>query len=311
MILIVGGLGFLGANLARYLADQGQKVLITRHRSSAIPSFLEKVLGDRAQVIPLDILNLDEIQSTIRKYEVTSIANLAAIYEGKGDPYQAFQINVQGHVNLLEAMNKEGLKRITFSSSVAVYRGIAGTKPVMEDDRIPIQSEMTFITATKRAAEAISVMYADAYDIDAIIARIGHVYGPHYTTGRNPILAMVKNAVSGTPTLLTVDEGTWYNYIYVKDCVRAVGLLHLRKSLKHRIYNIGVGKAVTLGEVAEAIKKSVPESKIEFVPGDVQPRKKSVVMDISRIRQELDFVPEFTIELGVKAFGEWLREGKY
>lgn len=311
MILIVGGLGFLGANLAKYLAEQGEKVLITQHRSSAIPSFLEEMMGEKVGVISFDILSLDKIRSAIQEHEISSIFNLASIYEGKGDVYQAFNVNVQGQVNLLEAMRLEGVSRITFASSIGVYRGITETKPVEEINPIPVESVTTYITATKRAAEAMSFLYANVYGIDLVIARIGNVYGPFYNAGRNPILMMVRNAAQGISTRISLSERTRFDYVHVKDCVRTLGLLHLRYPLKYRIYNIGGGRTISLAEVAEAIRDLVPGVKIDFEAGEPGAGSKEFALDISRIKEELDYTPEFPIEQGIKSFIRWFKEGKY
>lgn len=312
MILITGGLGFLGANLAWFLAQKGEKVLVTRHRSSDVPNFLERYIGKEVQVVPFDILNLDSILSTLREYNITSVINLASTYEGKGTPYEACQINVQGHINVLEAAHRQGIRRITFASSRAVYRGMADTAIVRETDPIPVETKLktSYITGTKRAGEAVSLLYADTYGMEVVLARIGSVYGPFYKSGRNPILMMVKNAVNGIPTKVALPEATGYDYIYVKDCVRAVGLLHLKHPLKYRIYNVGVGgKVVGVQEVGQAVRKAIPEAKIEIEAGGRQPQ--GVGMDISRIRAEIGYEPEFTLEKGVEAFIQWLKEGKY
>jgi UDP-glucose 4-epimerase len=311
MILIVGGLGFLGANLAKVLADQGEKVLITQHRSSVIPSFLKDLVGEKVRIIPLDVLSLEGIRSVIQEHKVSSIFSLASIHEAKGSPYQAFHVNVQGHVNLMEAMRLEGLKRITFASSIGVYRGMSGAELVREIDPIPIDSVTTYITATKRAAEAISYLYSDIYKIETIMARIGNVYGPFYESGRNPILMMVRNAVQGNSARLPLSEKARFDYIYVKDCARALALLHLKYPLKHRVYNIGGGRAVSLAEIADAITKAVPGTRMDFESKDLPTDSKEFAMENRRITEELGYVPEYPIERGIASFIEWIKEGKY
>ena len=139
-----------------------------------------------------------------------------------------------------------------------------------------------------------------------VLVRIGSVFGPFYTAGRNPILMMIKNAVNGVSTILSPSEATFYDYIYVKDCARAVGLLHLKHPLKYRIYNIGGGeKAVGIQEVAQAVRKSIPKAEIEIEPRELQ--TKGLWMDISRIRAEIGYEPEFTLESGVEAFIKFSR----
>ena len=81
MILVTGGLGFLGVSLAKYLLDKGEKVLITRHRNPNVPDFLALHLGKNLQVAPMDITCLATVIEAIKKYEVTSIIHAAGTSE--------------------------------------------------------------------------------------------------------------------------------------------------------------------------------------------------------------------------------------
>lgn len=120
MILITGGLGFLGGNLGKYLLDLGHEVLLTRNRSAQVPDLLTPFIGKGLQIAPVDVTKLTTILDAVGKYEVNSIVHGAAIIEGKGSLYQAMEINVVGCANILEAARLMGVGRVTFVSSEGI-----------------------------------------------------------------------------------------------------------------------------------------------------------------------------------------------
>jgi UDP-glucose 4-epimerase len=91
---------------------------------------------------------------------------------------------------------------------------------------------------------------------------------------------------------------------YVKDCARGVQLLHSTPSLKHRVYNIGGGRAVTNRELAEAVNAAVPGAKIQLEPGG-NPRAR--YMDLTRARQDLGYTPAFDVRSAIADYVAWLR----
>ncbi len=307
MILITGGMGFIGCNLARYLVDHGQEVLLTYHSRWQVPSFLEASMGKGVKAVSCDIGDLPNLMWMVREHGVTSIIHAAATNEGKGTFYQTYKVNMEGTVHVLEAARVAGLKRITFLSTVTVYNR-EETGPYMEDEPIAVESRH-YISATKKAGEIISHFYGKEYGLELIIARVSAVYGPLYITGRHPILKMVQSAVDGKPAELPdVLSGDGNDFMYVKDCARALGKLHLAEVLQHSIYNVGSGRASTFAEVAETVKSVVPGSEITLGRGK---SRGASCMDISRINQELGFTPEYDLRSGVAAFVDWLKNEKY
>src|ERR1051325_7193808 len=112
MILITGGLGFLGANLAQLLCAQGERVLATSNRNVHVPDFLQSSTGRNLTVAPLDITSLEKV--------------CAAVNSEKGDTplYDAMNANITGTINVLEAARRAGIRRVVFLSSEAVYQGM-------------------------------------------------------------------------------------------------------------------------------------------------------------------------------------------
>ena len=96
---------------------------------------------------------------------------------------------------------------------------------------------------------------------------------------------------------------------YVKDCAQGIQLLTLTEKLRHKIYNIGGGRATTNGELLAAVKHAVPACTLALQEGRSPRWRKDVYMDISRIKADTGYEPKYTVETGVQDYVAWLRAG--
>jgi nucleoside-diphosphate-sugar epimerase len=318
MILITGGLGFLGANLARLLCDSGEAVLATRNRNAEVPNLLAPFVGKNLSIIPLDITSLENVSKAIKDFGVTSIVHAAVRSEKGNTPlYQAMHVNVTGTINVLEAARLAKIKRVIFISSEAVYQGIKTTHPYKEEEKLLITSDR-FIPGTKKAGEILCLMYCKEYGMEIISARATRMYGPLYQGVRNLAGHMVENAAKGIPIkLANQDPAEAHDVIYAKDAARAIMLLLKAPTLRHRIYNVGFGRLVSLSEFADAIKQLLPKTEIHLGdgPGPLTSTKTpmdiNACVDIARLSEETGFAPEYDPVRGVEHYIRWARDGIY
>jgi UDP-glucose 4-epimerase len=316
MILITGGMGFLGVSLAKYLLDRSQEVLITRHRNPNVPDFLKPYVGKSLHVTPVDVTNLATIIEAIKKYKVHSIIHAAGTSERGGTFYQVFDINVMGSINVLEAARLEGVGRITFVSSEGVNQGRTENTPLKEEEFFWARSDR-YIPSTKKIEELLCFMYQKEYQANVIVTRPSRIYGPFYTSGRNPILRMVKSAVQGIKDDLTgVNGQESHDHIFVRDCARAIGMIHLADKPKHDLYNVGSGKLHSYNDVAQVLQKIIPGVHFELGSGKSATITKTAYdinacLDISRISEEFGYHPEYDLEKGISALAAWVRDGSF
>lgn len=315
MIMITGGLGFIGGNLAKHLLDKGERVLLTRNRNVNISSLLTPYMGKELEVAPLDVTQLTTILDAIKKYKVTSIVHGAAIVEGRGSLYQAMGINVTGCANILEATRLMDVGRVTFISSEGVHQGRKETIPLKEEEWFWARSDR-YIPVTKKMAELLFFIYQNEYGIDMVITRPSRIYGPLYTAGRNPILRMVQAAVKGGETAFKdVNAEESHDFVYVRDCARALALIHLAERPKHAIYNIGLGRLHSFGDVARTLEKIVPGPSLKLGTGVAAITKTEydihTCLDNTRINEEFGYVPEYDLEKGLAALVAWTQDGRY
>ena len=316
MILVTGGLGFLGINLAKHLVDQGQEVLVTRHRSANIPRPLAPHLDKQLHVAPMDVTKLPTILDAIKKYNIRSIIHAAGTSEKGGAFYQVFDINVVGTINVLEAARLSGLDRVTLVSSEGINQGRTETVPLKEEEFFWVRSDR-YIPATKKMEELLFFMYKKEYKMDVRVTRPSRIYGPFYTAGRNPILRMATVAAKGLKEDLSrVNRNETHDFVYVRDCACGIALVHLADRPKHDLYNVGLGESHSFGEVSRILEKIVPGTSLNLGSGEHSAVTKTeydinACLDIRRIRDEFGYTPEYDLERGISALVAWIHEDRY
>ncbi|HET9075294.1 MAG TPA: NAD(P)-dependent oxidoreductase [Acidimicrobiales bacterium] len=310
MILVTGGMGFIGLHTAHRLAEAGESVLITRFRRSRTPEFLDPYLeSGRVQVTAMDVSDPFSVLEAMAAHRVTSVLHLAVPGLGADPVGREIEVNVGGLRNVLESARALGVRRVTMASSVAVYAGV-GDGPWREDDPLPVASPSA-TSAFKKAEEILALHYAERTGTDVCCVRIGVVYGPLYHSLSNLPSRLAHAAVRpGTqlPPRPSVPGARrdLADLIYVRDCAAALRLVHLAEA-RRKVYNLGGGRAVPDSDVAAAVARAVPgwvapEPGPDAV-GDDGPR----YMDLTAIA-ELGFEPRYSLDEGVADYVEWLRD---
>ena len=315
MILITGGAGFIGLHTARELVEKGQEVLLVDRHTFQAPDYLTPHMDKRVKAVQGDILNPSFLHQLIREYHVSSIIHAAVLLGAGGDFYKAMKINLQGTVEILEAARISGLRRVTFLSSIAVYLPFKKGNSLHEEMDLPAIST-DYISMTKKAGEQIFLLYSNEFGLSAPILRMPLVWGPGYRGELNPLKIMIKNTLAGKPAILPHIYGKGNSvYLYVRDCAKSIGLVHLAPSLDYPIYNVSDGLTHNLMDFAGVIKEIIPEASIELGEREPEEDQKSIVekelppMDIERIEGDLGFKPDYDLNEGIKAYIDWFRAG--
>ncbi len=319
MILITGGGGFLGLNIARGIVDKGQEVLLVQRRPVEPPDFLVPFWGKEVKQVTGNILDLPFLLGLAKEYSIDSIIHGAfdtghlANLEGpiKEHLHEFVQVPVQGAINLLEVARLFALRRLTLISSMVAYTEGPSTMGEWREDALLPPVSFSLIGNLKKAVEQICFLYSNIYEFSFVSLRVGWVYGP----AGKPILpttTMVKNALAGKPAdLPMVAENRRFCTVYAKDVGELTSRIHLAESLKHPIYNVTDGGIVTIGDCAGLVKKFIPDAEISLgpsapaMPGYVPER-----VSVDRVKDEFGFIP-LDLEKGTKAYIDYLREGKY
>lgn len=312
MILITGGMGFIGIHTAHELAEHDD-VVLGYNRTVRGPDELRALVGEKVSTVRLDIGNPYSVARAIAKHRPSSIVHLAVPGLGAMAPAEETLANIQGLVNVLESAHTAGVERVSVASSLAVYAGLDGG-PFDEERALPVASRSA-TSAMKKAEEILALHYADRTGLDVRLLRIGIIYGPLYHTLANPAGRLTHLAVRGS--LPQGRSVTWspeqllggLDLCHVYDCARAISEIHLASSTAHRIYNVGGGASVSADELLAAVESAVPDA---VLPDELRDTGTSEnadsSMDISRAREEFGLHPRYDIASGIRQYAGWLRD---
>jgi UDP-glucose 4-epimerase len=313
VILIIGGMGFIGLNTTVRCLEVGESVVITQHSASRVPDAIKDEVGKRVFIERMDVTNAFEVSAVFRKHpEIDRIISFAAPPARGISPEVDYYVYTVGLQNILEAARNFGVKRTALASSQSVYSGLT-TGPYTEDALLPIESRSQ-IEAHKKAQEIHSLHYARGAGIDVINLRIGSIYGPHYYSMFHPGARIAHAAIKGVePDFSDKPNGTMNqddltDWTFVRDLAMGIQMLTTADKLNHGIYNVGSGKATSLKETYEAIKAVIPEAKASaLIPGTTPGLPSNPVMDLTRINADTGYVPAHNIQTGFGEYVEWLK----
>ena len=311
MILLIGGMGFIGLNTALRFIEVGEKVVITQHSAHRVPEAFKGAVGTRVFIARMDVTNPYELFEVVRRHHIDSIVNLMAPPARSLSTQADYYLYTQGLQNVLEAGRTFGLRRVSLGSSVAVYGGLPAG-PFREDVGLPIASP-TQVSAFKKGMEMHAHFYAAQSKLDVIALRIGSIYGPLYYSMHNPVSRLCHAAArEAEPDFGDRPDGKIFeddqaDWTYVKDVARGIQMVHMAERLSHRVYNIASGRASSNRDVVDAVRKAVPGARGSVLkPGRTPGNAANPATDLSRMK-ELGYQPEHTIETGVAAYIDWLR----
>lgn len=310
MILITGGLGSIGSHTARALLDQGESVVLTAHRSTRLPEFLDGEPAGRVVVEPLDTTDRAAFLAIGERHEISGIVHLAAAPHDSPDPVDYLRADTRGLLNALEAASEWRVRRFAVASTIGVYAGVDEV-PWREQVPLPVIAGHQ-IPVMKKTAELFSTLAAQSAGFDAVCLRIGTIWGP-LGLPDSPFFALprlLSAAVGGedpdlTPPRPAAFAGDASDLCYVKDCGRAIALLMLAARLNHSIYNVSSGRLVHYSEVVAAINTLIPGADLTLPEGR-NPERPHNHLDIGRLQADTGFQPEFDVQRSVADYAQWL-----
>lgn len=312
MILVTGGLGSIGSHTARALVDLGESVVLTARRTTRLPAFLAGEPGGRVVVEPVDTTDAPAFLDIGRRHEITGVVHLAAAPHDLPDPVGYLRAETLGLLNALDAARAWRVRRFSVASSIGVYAGVDAI-PWREDAPLPPLAPHQ-ILAFKKAAELFSSLVGANAGFETVSLRIGTVWGP-LGLPDNPFFALprlLSAAVWGVDPDLTPPRPPAFaddtrDLCYVKDCGRAIALLMLAERLGHDTYNVSGGRPVRYGDAVAAINSAVSGANLSVPEGRNRDEPAGTHLDITRLRSDTGFEPEYDVERSVFDYVDWLR----
>jgi len=314
MLLITGGLGFIGSHTVQALLDSDEQCVLVQRSHTEVPAgrFTAPVAVEQA-----DAADLDALLAVGRRHPITGIIHLAGSMPwppSSEPPVPAARRSLGSLFNIMQAAQEWGVPRVALASTIGVYGGarVPLEGPLTED--MPLSMSAPHLIPTfKKVSELLGGHLADATGIEVVNLRISGTWGPlgHNPDPFFPAPQLIHAAARGGAPDLSGVRGRMHSedsldLCYVKDTGRAIALLALADRLNHRTYNVASGHATTNAEVAAAIRHVVPDAQVDLPTGG-EPRQ--AWLDITRLRQDTGYQPRWDLERAAADYIAWLQAG--
>ncbi len=309
-ILVTGGAGFIGSHLVDRLQIAHDVVVLDDFNDFyARPAKERNVagFGPRVRVEEGDIAEAGEVRRVFERHGafdlVAHLAARAGVRPSIQHPELYVRTNVNGTLNILEAMRASDSPRLMFASSSSVY-GLANL-PFTEE--MALTQTISPYAATKLAGEQLCATYAHLHGIRTVACRFFTVYGPR----QRPDLAIHKFAtrmLAGQPIPVFGDGSTRRDYTFVADIIDGIEAAIQYDGPAYDVFNLGESETIPLHTLIATLEKVLecpaiidrqPEQ-----PGDVP----ATWADINKARRLLGYQPSTPLEQGLRAFADWLRQ---
>ena len=307
-LVVVGGAGLIGSHTVdQLLREDAREIVVydnfvrgrTENLAGALKDPRVKVFEAGGDICQTDILN-----AAIKGAD--GVFHFAALWllQCHEFPRAAFDVNIQGTFNVLEACVANKVQRLVYSSSASVY-GDAVEEPMTEDH--PFNNK-NFYGATKIAGEAMARAFHHRYGLNVVGLRYMNVYGPRQDY-RGAYIAVIMKMLDAIdrgegPTILG-DGSEAFDFVAVEDCGRA-NICAMAADAVDRFYNVGTGKRTSLKEIAEMLLNLTGSNQpIQYAPRSQATLVRNRIGCPKRARADLGFEAKVPLEDGLKQLIAW------
>lgn len=306
-VLVTGAAGFIGSSLTDRLLSLGHTVVGIDNMSTGQPEFLINAQASpNFTLLKQDLLDLDALVTAADGVDlVVHFAANADVRFGPDHPGRDLEQNIIVTWNVLEAMRRNGVQRIAFSSTGSVY-GEAAVIPTPEDAPFPVQTSL--YGASKVSAEGLISAYCESFGFEGFIFRFVSILGERYTHGH--VLDFYKKLMADPTRLPVLGNGTQRkSYLYVQDCIDAILCTLERAKDRVNIYNLGTNEYCQVTDSIGWITAHLGVTpKLEFGEGNRGwiGDNPFIFLDTQKVRG-LGWEPKLTIQQAVIKTVEYLQ----
>lgn len=305
-ILITGGLGFIGSNLAMRLVEFGANLTLV---DSLIPEYGGNLFNitpikDKVRINISDVRDEHSMKYLIQKQDyLFNLAGQTSHVDSMNNPFPDLEINARAQLSILEACRKYNPDiKIVFASTRQMY-GKPQYLPV--DERHSLQP-VDVNGINKMAGEWYHLVYNNVYGIRAAVLRLTNTYGPRMRVkdARQTFLGIwIRRLIEGKPILVFGDGKQVRDFNYVNDVVDAFLLAAASEDANGEIFNLGSDDPINLKDTAEMLLKLNEEGTYEIVP--FPPERKIIDIgdyygDYRKFRSKLGWKPATSLAEGLK-----------
>lgn len=303
-VSVIGGMGFIGANLVERLLDDGARVTVLTPLRERHADQAEAFEQRDARVVEGDLRDRELVPSLIEGQEVVfNLSGQSGAVRSMEDPWTDLDVNVRGNLVLLESIRaSRSQPKLVFAGSRLQY-GKPDTLPVSEEQA---GAPLCVHAIHKRTVEEYLQLYARLFGVPYTIARITNPYGPGQPKGRTAygvINRLIHLALAGETLPIFGDGRQQRDYVHVADVVDALLVLAASDRANGRAYNIASGVGTRMIDAAAQIVAIAGRGHIEHMAWPAlaeQIETGDFVADISRAQRELGWSPSRTLQAGLE-----------
>jgi UDP-glucose 4-epimerase len=297
--LVTGGAGFIGSNLVDALVARGDDVAVIDNLATGKRENLENAIANGAELIELDVRDAEAVTAAVERVAPEVIFHLAAqidVRKSVTDPAHDSRVNVEGTINVLNAAQASGVRRLINTSTGGAIYGEGQILPAPEDH--PVAPESPY-GLSKFCAENYCALFTRLHGLSTVSLRYGNVYGPRQDPlGEAGVIAIFcgKLLEGGRPQIFGDGKQT-RDYVFVGDVVDAN--LRAADSDVTGPFNVGRGVATSVLDIVEALAAQSDNGfEADHLPartGEVQ----HIALDPSRTRTELGWEAQVDLDQGL------------
>ncbi len=310
-VLVTGGAGFIGSNLADGLIKEGAKVAIIDNFVTGFRENLEEIKGD-FDFIEGDINDDSALQKALQDVEIVfHQAALPSVPRSVENPAETHQACVNGTFNLLLNSKNAGVKRLIYAASSSAY----GDTEVLPKSETMLTSPLSPYAAAKLMGEYYCQVFSNVYDIETVSLRYFNVFGPRQNPSSmySGVISRFIDALMKEETPVIYGDGeTSRDFTYIANVVNAnIKAAQTTKGIGE-VMNCANGERITLNELLEVLKKITEKSDVR---ADYQPERRGDVKhsqaDNRKAIEYLGYEKLYGLEAGLKETIEWWKQSRF
>jgi UDP-glucose 4-epimerase len=307
-LVVIGGAGLIGSHTVDLLTreDVGEIVVYDNFVRGTHENLTNALRDPRVKIFESggDITQTDILRAAINGAD--GVFHFAALWllQCHEFPRAAFDVNVRGTFNVMEACNAAKVKRLVYSSSASVY-GDAVEEPMTEDHPFNNQN---FYGATKICGEAMLHAFHHRYGLSYVGLRYMNVYGPRqdYQGAYIAVIMKMLDAIDRGEGPRILGEGSEaFDFVAVEDCAKA-NLCAMKSDANDRFYNVGTGKRTSLKEIAEKLLALTGSNQpVQYAPRSQATLVRNRIGSPVRAQKEIGFTADVTLDDGLQRLIAW------
>jgi UDP-glucose 4-epimerase len=308
-VLVTGGLGFIGSNLAMRLLDLGAQVLVVDAmiaETGANQFNIDPVKDHpRLSVRIVDIRDVLAMERLVRNQEVIfNLAGQVSHIDSMNDPFNDLEINCRSQLALLESCRRNApATKVIFASTRQIYGRVPDEQLPVDERQPPNPVDVNGIN--KLAGERYHVLYNNVHGVRTSVLRLTNTYGPRMLVKNNRQTALgwlIRQAMDGEDIAVFGDGSQLRDFTYIDDVVEAFLMAGANDAANGQVFNLGGTQPISLRDVTELLVRIAGTGSYHLVP--FPPERKaidigSIYVDDAKIRRSLGWQPRIEMRDGL------------